>query len=919
MAKRASLLVALLLLLASVLYQQGSSLHVMSDDEGNYAYAAWRISLGELPYRDLFTSQMPGFLYLGAGVQSLFGRSLLALRLATMLAMLAAGVLLYALAKELFGVAEALVALCLFLLDANVYHNARFFRPEAYMLALALAGLLAVALGEKHGRRSLFWVAGACFGLSLACKLFGALPLAGCCIYLLYAGWRERRPLRTVLGQGFAVGLPALLILGVLAAVFTHVTPDFWMAVYGHHAMQGAGLTALQRALKALRLYAEFAAAQPLALLLASGGSLLLLRGRKTLPKLLVWQVPTALAFIGLSRELFVRHLTYLAPAVASLAACCVVRLWRQSRLWRAAGAALALAALAWPAAGYLDPTRAVGQETQAAAALIGEITAPDEQVISDYTGYCFAAGRPSTYWGAEISGGAIGSGQIQGAALVKEMAEGNVGAVLINTLGRGRQMVDMVGYAEFRRYVQEHLALVAKVPMGYRQFEVYARRDTMPLKPDSVFHSDLVLTGLRLRQGPVRAGGVLNVDTRWQALQPAARDYSISLRLVDATGRIWAQHDERLQEESSRSDAQGAEIRERMPTSHWEPRQVVLQQHELPVDESVPPGRYLLALRLYDPESGAVVPVRPGNGFRLPTGDIALAVAQVSAGAGEGGGGSVAGAADLRATLARGLALVGCTLLPERLQAGRDLTLALFWKGDVALMRAARLRFRLLLAGRERQVWEAGLAAGIPAGDWGQGQTVLGSYRLPLDGHLAQGSYDLWLDVLDAEGRLLGQAPLPGKLALLARPQPEVVQQQITHRLAGIHFGEAIELLGYDVAPEALNSGESLGLTLYWQCLQPPDGDYTVFVHLLDASAQIRGQHDSAPEGGQAPTLDWRAGDVVIDHHNIILSSEGPAGALQVALGLYDPVTGRRVPLLRDGVGAREDLLLLPTTVAAR
>ncbi|HQZ72005.1 MAG TPA: hypothetical protein PK826_11855, partial [Anaerolineae bacterium] len=38
---------------------------LVNDDEGSYLYAAWRISRGELPYRDFLTPQLPGFLLPG--------------------------------------------------------------------------------------------------------------------------------------------------------------------------------------------------------------------------------------------------------------------------------------------------------------------------------------------------------------------------------------------------------------------------------------------------------------------------------------------------------------------------------------------------------------------------------------------------------------------------------------------------------------------------------------------------------------------------------------------------------------------------------------------------------------------------------------------------------------------------------------
>ena len=136
-----------LLLLGALIYSWNAFAFFFDGDEGNYAYAAWRVTVGEVPYRDFLTPQMPAFLYWGGLIVRVFGRSYVALRLATMLVMLLAGYLLYALNRELYGPPVALLSLALFLMEANVFEVARVFRPEAPMLLFSNAGLYAFVLG----------------------------------------------------------------------------------------------------------------------------------------------------------------------------------------------------------------------------------------------------------------------------------------------------------------------------------------------------------------------------------------------------------------------------------------------------------------------------------------------------------------------------------------------------------------------------------------------------------------------------------------------------------------------------------------------------------------------------------------------------------------------------------------------------
>ena len=54
---------------------------LISDDEGSYLYAAWRMSLGERPYRDFLTPQLPVFLLPGGWLMGITGASVHAARL----------------------------------------------------------------------------------------------------------------------------------------------------------------------------------------------------------------------------------------------------------------------------------------------------------------------------------------------------------------------------------------------------------------------------------------------------------------------------------------------------------------------------------------------------------------------------------------------------------------------------------------------------------------------------------------------------------------------------------------------------------------------------------------------------------------------------------------------------------------------
>ena len=128
---------------------------------------------------------------------------------------------------------------------------------------------------------------------------------------------------------------------------------------------------------------------------------------------------------------------------------------------------------------------------------------------------------------------------------------------------------------------------------------------------------------------------------------------------------------------------------------------------------------------------------------------------------------------------------------------------------------------------------------------------------------------------------------------------------------------GARIEFLGADLARDAsdvgsaevsLRPGESFWLSLYFRTTGETPADLRVFNHLLDGAGDVRGQHDGSPAGGKRPTYSWRAGDIVLDRHEVRVSEDAPAGSYRVRSGLYDPTSLQRLPLLDEAGSPADD-----------
>ena len=114
------------------------------------------------------------------------------------------------------------------------------------------------------------------------------------------------------------------------------------------------------------------------------------------------------------------------------------------------------------------------------------------------------------------------------------------------------------------------------------------------------------------------------------------------------------------------------------------------------------------------------------------------------------------------------------------------------------------------------------------------------------------------------------------------------------------IRLGEDIALKGYQWE----KATDGLDLTLYWQALDFPRVEYSVFVHALDSAGETVGQSDGPPAA--VPMWCWVPGEVVADERTLDVSAE----AVEVGVGLYDPLTGVRLPVSPP---APDDRVLLP------
>ena len=128
------------------------------------------------------------------------------------------------------------------------------------------------------------------------------------------------------------------------------------------------------------------------------------------------------------------------------------------------------------------------------------------------------------------------------------------------------------------------------------------------------------------------------------------------------------------------------------------------------------------------------------------------------------------------------------------------------------------------------------------------------------------------------------------------------------------INYDDKMKLLGYELVPDRVRPGEWATLTLYWQSLATMDQDYSIGIHVVDASGRVISARDSYPGHGLLPTRVWRAGQILRDAYWLPISGDAAVSSIGwIQVTLYSQQDRRDLPA-HDSMGND-----LPTPIVGR
>lgn len=131
-------------------------------------------------------------------------------------------------------------------------------------------------------------------------------------------------------------------------------------------------------------------------------------------------------------------------------------------------------------------------------------------------------------------------------------------------------------------------------------------------------------------------------------------------------------------------------------------------------------------------------------------------------------------------------------------------------------------------------------------------------------------------------------------------------------------NFGDAVALIGVDLLTPSIDASDSIAIITYWQVLDPDRlassnvTDAVLFTHALDASGAIAGQQDQL----DAPSWSWRVGDRIAQIHRFALRTAPAPGPLSLEVGVFDRLSGARLPLIVEGRPAGDSVIVAQVEV---
>ncbi len=366
-----------------------------------------------------------------------------------------------------------------------------------------------------------------------------------------------------------------------------------------------------------------------------------------------------------------------------------------------------------------------------------------------------------------------------------------------------------------------------------------------------------------------------LPITLYWETVNRISGKQNVYISLVDNDGNSWGKVDRLI-------------LAGLWRPNRWRPGFFIRDEYRLLIDPATPPGTYHFEVGMYDFVTGQTLGVAKNIGEitltppKNPPSTDQLNVKN-----------------KIFVPINDSLNLVGHTYQNVQLPPGAELTGKIFWQTTSPISKNYAVQFWFPTSNSQKKliIHESPLSDSYPNSQWRPGEVVGEAYRFRISGHAPAGNYPMMVSVIDAD---------TGESAGLDITLAQVTVQQIERNYSlpkdvvpvSATLNNEIELVGYKLLTETVAPDGTFSLTLYWHSLDMAKANYTVFVHAIGPDQLMRGQWDSMPVQGSAPTSGWLPNQIIEDPYKVLMVKDAPPWKYDIFVGMYDSATGQRLPL---------------------
>jgi 4-amino-4-deoxy-L-arabinose transferase-like glycosyltransferase len=456
--------------------------YLMNDDEGAYLYGAWRVSLGDVPYRDFFISQTPLSFYLGGALFRAFGPSVLAARALCWVLVMTAAFLIFFATKNIFGFGPkiALLGAAVFLFTKHIYFLGRLFMPDCFAVFLGTVAVVFALKAEQEKSRREFlpvFLFGASTGLAALAKLNAALLLFGYAFFLIFLLMKKTRFME-IATKAIASATGFLASFGLVYGLMLLFVPGTFQATIGFHLAKEKAVGASFGQLALTRIV-QFMGNHDYGLVPIAVIGMFFGRCFKERKRALLVSF-----FFSVMLQIFVPGVFYLRYVVLAFVPLALflgdgvgaIFSWKK---WRALAIPVFAALLLLCLGPSFSPKKLTGydSDTRALASYIKIHSSPADYVFGDDPGINFHALRPCPPQLVDVSEATGRSGRITAADAIRECEAYHVKLIFVEKGHSALHLRNLRGFPDFESYLDKSYEFALTLPREFIQADIYLRK----------------------------------------------------------------------------------------------------------------------------------------------------------------------------------------------------------------------------------------------------------------------------------------------------------------------------------------------------------------------------------------------------------------------------------------------------------